>query len=145
MIFFPWCVAYLTHLEHFIQSQKNTVRAITYCDLLVLGKNDFDNVMMLYPEFFQSLQKVATLKGKTGWSRVRETLKLARAIRMFGGDIEVEELLLNSFVDVNEEILPNVRGDQKGLRERSPSLVDYEQMVEAGDLIPELPNRGSVH
>ena len=93
--------------------------------------------MLLYPEFFQSLQKVATLKGKSGWSRVRETLKLARAIRMFGGDIEVEELLLNSFVDVGEEILPNVRGDQKGLRQRSPSLIDYEQMVQAGDFIPE--------
>ena len=103
--------------------------------------------MMLYPEFFQSLQKVATLKGKTGWSRVRETLKLARAIRMFGGDIEVDELLLNSFADVNaDEILPNVRGDQKGLRERSPSLVEYEQMVEAGELLkPEEVGRTSVH
>ncbi len=43
------------------KSKRNaSVRAITYCDTLVLRKDGFDEVMASYPDFFISLQRLGT-------------------------------------------------------------------------------------
>ena len=60
----------------------------------MLAKADFDDVMDQYPEFFTNLQRLATGKLNNGWARVRQTLKMASAIRMFGGDVNIRELLV---------------------------------------------------
>ena len=40
------------------RSTRNaSVKAVTYCDTLVLSKEDFDEVMENYPDFFTNLQR----------------------------------------------------------------------------------------
>ena len=69
------------------ETRNASIRAATYCDLLVLSKDDFDEVMRRYPEFFHSLQHLARLHANKGWGRVREAIKMTRAIRHFGGQV----------------------------------------------------------
>ena len=77
------------------RSTRNaSVKAVTYCDTLVLSKDDFDQVMDNYPDFAINLQRLATGKLNKGWSRVRQTLKMASAIRIFGGEVNIKELLM---------------------------------------------------
>ena len=79
-----------------------SIRSLTYVESLVLRKEGFETVSQRYPQFFRSLQIVAT-KGKGGWASVRATLKMARSVRLFGGEINLEDLLM-------------------GVRESSPQL-----------------------
>jgi len=76
------------------EKRNASVRSKTYCDLLVLSKIDFDEVMLQYPEFFSSLQKIAARKTECGWERIRETIKMVRTIRIFGGEANMEQILL---------------------------------------------------
>ncbi len=69
------------------EKRNASVRSKTYCDLLVLSKIDFDEVMIQYPDFLNSLQKIASGKARGGWERIRETIKMIRTIRIFGGEV----------------------------------------------------------
>ena len=75
-----------------------SIRSLTYVESLVLSKSGFETVLHRYPQFFRSLQIVAT-KGKGGWASVRATLKMAKSIRLFGGEIDLKGLLLGSMKD----------------------------------------------
>jgi hypothetical protein len=72
------------------EKRNASVRSKTYCDLLVLSKIDFDEVMVQYPDFFNSLQKIAARKTDGGWERIRETMKMVRTIRIFGGEVKTK-------------------------------------------------------
>ena len=63
----------------------------------MLDKPDFDEVMTSYPEFNKSLQKISAGKAAgEGWDRVRQVLKMANTIRLFGGNVSVEDMLLGA-------------------------------------------------
>ena len=69
------------------REKRNASVRSTYCDLLVLSKTDFGEVVVQYPDFFSSLRKIAARKTEGGWERIRETIKMVRTIRNFGGEV----------------------------------------------------------
>ena len=66
---------------------------MTYCDTLVLIKEDFDEVMVNYPKVFAALHSI--VKGKVkreGWQKIRSFIRLIHAVRAFGGDVDLKRI-----------------------------------------------------
>lgn len=73
--------------------RRASIRAATYCDVLILSKPDFDTVLKRYPEFRANMHRLATLRAK-GWERVRSVLRMAKAVNFFGTGTKISDLLL---------------------------------------------------
>ena len=78
--------------------QRESVRAGSYCDCLTLVKNEFEQVVRSYPEFLRSVQVVAVLRSGNGWSRVARILRMAKSTRLFGGKVNIAEVLQTPIV-----------------------------------------------
>ena len=70
-----------------------SIRAETYCDMVVLAKTDFDQVMRKYPEFRVSMYQLAAQQAR-GWHKLRCVLKAVRSITLFGGKVDLRQSLL---------------------------------------------------
>lgn len=70
-----------------------SIRAETYCDMVVLAKTDFDQVMRKYPEFRVSMYQLAAQQAM-GWQKLRCILKAVRSVRLFGGAVDLKQSLL---------------------------------------------------
>jgi len=75
------------------ETRNASVRAVTYCDTLTLTKEDFDHVLLSYPEFARSIQNASLFK-ETGWGRIRAIVNLSKSVGWFGKQVNIRELLL---------------------------------------------------
>ena len=82
-----------------------SVIAVTFCDMLVLSKQHFDEVMELWPHFYDSVIQNAENKAtdakkeraQKGWGAAKETIGMVKAVSLFAQGLSPKkrETLMN--------------------------------------------------
>ncbi len=79
------------------ERRNASVRAATYCDTLYLSKADFDDLLFVFPTFFESVKKNLLLKSSVkGWGRIREICHFSKMMRIFGRESSLRGLLMGA-------------------------------------------------
>lgn len=107
--------------------REYSLRAATYCDVLILSKMGFDQVLKNYPEFRGTIYKMAVDQA-TGWERVRTMIRMTKTLSMLGNKQNMEDILLKSKpkptpVEVSEDDKLAIKSTTRSQRRRRFSFV----------------------
>eukprot|EP00736_Rhodelphis_marinus_P008744 Rmarinus@m.27151 len=102
-----------------------SVRTVSHCELLILRKPEFEDLVRNYPVFSMNLERYNPMnRHARGWDRVRLAVGLAGMVRRMGGKTTVEELLYSpDLSDPNfalsleqRSMLEKLKGGMKSVR-----------------------------
>eukprot|EP00479_Gromia_sphaerica_P001752 TRINITY_DN12024_c0_g1_i1.p1 TRINITY_DN12024_c0_g1~~TRINITY_DN12024_c0_g1_i1.p1 ORF type:complete len:120 (+),score=16.99 TRINITY_DN12024_c0_g1_i1:206-565(+) len=81
------------------EKRNATVRAMQFCEMLVLNQSDLKRIIAIYPEIGASIAKFAPGANsmKSRWDRIRHAVKMYKQIRLIGGSTSFEEILSSLF------------------------------------------------
>eukprot|EP00736_Rhodelphis_marinus_P006066 Rmarinus@m.21456 len=103
--------------------RKAHVRAKSYCDLLVLDREDFENLVSEFPEFRRNLERLAASRRcHLRWKMIREIIMIARAIRLFGGTVSLKSIFADG------QIL-RARGLSHGASTMQNSILKFQRRI----------------